>query len=153
MTFRNDKNTYIPLFWVLFSLYISFTSYGFGLGDLSNPGPGCFPFAAGVLLLMISAFAFVKASFKPSSERTTIRTTGQWRNLLLSGVSMCAYVCLLKWLGFVACTFLLMVFSLRVVAKVHWRATALFALCVSFGAYLLFHRLLDTELPINFLGF
>jgi len=48
------KSVYSSLLFLLFSVYISIESYRLGLGTLRMPGPGIFPFIAGVALGVVS---------------------------------------------------------------------------------------------------
>jgi hypothetical protein len=58
---------YCNLFWILFSLVTCVESYHLKLGAIQQPGPGFFPFSAGLLMLILS----VAALFQLIKKRIT----------------------------------------------------------------------------------
>ena len=71
--------------------------------------------------------------------------------LFLAGLA--AYIALLAVLGYLVATLLLTAFLLRVVMQVGAKTTCLVALGASVGLYVLFHVLLNVDLPKNMFGF
>ncbi len=148
------KDIFSSLFWLLFAIYVAIESYSFDLGKWSMPGPGYFPFGAALVIGIISLLFLLKTLRKaPSKEIPTSIPKGRWRNVVLSLVAMVVYIFLLKSIGFVLCTFLLVIFFLRVVEPQRWFTTLIVSLSVSLGSHLLFNVLLDVQLPKGILGF
>jgi hypothetical protein len=151
------KEAFIGLFWLLFGIYFAVESYKFGLGEWRKPGPGYFPFGAGVLFTIISVYVFVKTLRKapsggglesvPSSERF------HWQNIALIVIGMLAYALLLKRLGFALCTLGLAFFLLRAVAGKGWLFSTVTGLVVAVVFQIFFNMLLNAQLPNGILGF
>jgi hypothetical protein len=150
-----NKDILSALFWTAFGTYFSVESYRFGLGEWSRPGPGYFPFGAGVLFSAISLSELVKSLRKAGSGAQTGHSSGQfrWQNIVLIIAGMLAYALLLKILGFALCTFALTILFFRAIARKGWLgsiATAL-AIAVVFEAF--FNLLLNAQLPKGLLEF
>lgn len=150
------KNLFSVAFWLLFSIYIAIESYRLGLGKWSLPGPGYFPFVTSVLLGMISLSLLVKTLLRSSlgkKEVADLPARLNWQNIVLTLVGMFVYVFLLDWMGFVLCTFFLMIFLILAVGRWRWFVSLIAALSITLVSYLLFEVLLDSHLPKGFLGF
>ena len=148
------KDIFSSLFWLLSAICIAVESYDFGLGTWSFPGPGYFPFGAALVVGIISLVFLFKTLRKASSKEIPASfQKGRWQNVVLSLVAMAIYVFLLKKIGFVFCTFLLVFFFIRAVAQQRWFATFILSLSITLGAHLLFNVLLGAQLPRGILGF
>ncbi len=148
------KDIFSALFWVLFATYAAIKSYDFGLGAWSLPGPGSFPFGAALVVGIISlVFLFQTLQKGASKEVPTSFQKGRWQNVALSLAAMAVYVFLLKSVGFVFCTFLLVGFFVRIVARQRSFSTFILSLSITLGAHLLFNVLLGAQLPRGILGF
>jgi putative tricarboxylic transport membrane protein len=148
------KDIISSILWLLLSVYIATESYKFGLGKWYMPGPGYFPFSAGLFLGLISLFVLVKTLINiPPKEIPIPVMKGHWLPVFLSILSMVLYVLFLNKAGFIFCTFFLAVFFVRVIAKQRLYSTLIIAVCCTLGSYLLFNVLLDAQLPMGFLGF
>jgi hypothetical protein len=71
---------------------------------------------------------------------------------LLVGV-LFLYTAVLKVLGFLLATFLLLLFLFRVVEPLRWKTILLVTAVTMGGIYLLFGVLIESSLPKGFLGF
>ncbi len=151
---QKTKDIFSSLFGLFFSIYIAIESYRFDLGRWSIPGPGYFPFVAGLLFGIISILFLFKTLRKPSSEvKIGFDSKVRWTNIALTLGGMVIYVFLLGKVGFFLCTLLLGVFFLRLVTQQRWSTTLIVTLSVTLGTYLLFNILLDAQLPKSILGF
>jgi len=75
------------------------------------------------------------------------REKSRWQNVVLVLVAMVLYTGLLNSAGFVLCTFLIVVFFVKVVALQRWTQSLMIALGMAVGSYLLFSILLKAPLP------
>jgi putative tricarboxylic transport membrane protein len=143
------------LFCLLFGIFFTIESFRFGLGAWGKPGPGYFPFGAGVLFSLISLFVFVGAMRTAgSSEASTQPADGfHFQNILLIIIGMLAYALLLKKIGFALCTLGLTVFFIRVIARKGWVNSIITGLIVAIAFHLLFNMLLNAQLPNGILEF
>ena len=146
------KNVYSSILFLLLSVYISIESYRLGLGKLSMPGPGTFPFIAGAALGIISASLLIRTLLK-EPLRKTLAEPGEdsepinWQNIFLTLAAMLVYVVILNWLGFVLSTFVLMIFLVWAVGRARWHVSLITALSITIASYLLFEVALDAQLP------
>ena len=146
------KDFFSTLLWLIFATVISIESCRLGLGKWSMPGPGYFPFGAGILLGLISLSILIKSLLKvPFKKMATVLPHPQerpnWQSVVLTLVGMFLYVLLLNRLGFVLCTFLLIAFFVWVIGKRNWFGSFTAALFTTAASYLLFEVLLDAQLP------
>ncbi len=149
------KDIFSSLFWLLFSIYFTIESYSLGLGEWSRPGPGYFPFGAGLLFGIFSLSVFVKTLRRLPLREIAIQSHErlQWQNMVLILFGMLAYTLFLKRIGFVLCTFLLVVLFIRVIAKERWFKSIMTALVVTLTFHLFFNILLNAQLPSGILRF
>jgi putative tricarboxylic transport membrane protein len=150
-----NRDILSALFWTAFGAYFSVESYRFGLGEWSRPGPGYFPFGAGVLFSAISLSELVKSFRKRASGVEAGRSSEQFRlqNIVLIIAGMLAYALLLKSLGFVVCTFGLTILFFRMIARKGWLGSMTTALAVALIFEVFFNMLLNAQLPNGVLGF
>ena len=149
------KDIYGALFWLLFGIYFTVESYTFGLGRWSRPGPGYFPFGAGLLFVVISLFVFVKTLRKRPSDEKSAQSIERfhWQNIFLIVVGMLAYALFLKKFGFALCTFGLVVLFIRLIAGKGWFISVMTGLVIAIVFHVFFNILLNVQLPNGVLGF
>jgi hypothetical protein len=149
------KDIYSSLLWLLFSIYFTIGSCSLGLGEWGRPGAGYFPFGAGLIFGIFSLVVFLKAlrrvPLKEISNQSSERL--HWQNMVLILFGMLAYALFLKKIGFVLCTFLLVVLFIRVIAKERWFKSILTALVITVTFHLIFNVLLNAQLPSGILRF
>jgi hypothetical protein len=150
------KEVLIGLFWLLFGIYFAVESYEFGLGEWRKPGPGYFPFGAGVLFTILSVSVLVKALRKAPSGgglESVPSERFQWQNIALIVIGMLAYALLLKRLGFTLCTLGLTFLFLRAIAGKGWVFSIITGLVVAVVFQVFFNMLLNAQIPNGILGF
>jgi putative tricarboxylic transport membrane protein len=129
-------------------------SFKLDVGGVRQPGPGFFSMLGAILLTGLSAILFLRSVFG-KSERGERKKQGQKENLrtvaYLFGILL-AYATLFEWLGFVLCTFLLVVFLFRMFDRKPWWAMLVTGAAISSATYVVFSILLQSELPEGVLG-
>lgn len=130
----------IPLVVGIFGLAYAYT---LKLGELTNPGPGLWPFVIGGAITVFSIMLLVAGHEGKGYERFTwgIRTVG------LGGVSLAAFILLFEWIGFILPGFLTLVFWLRFMGGESWRLTLIVSLLSTAGFYVIFAVLLGVRFP------
>jgi putative tricarboxylic transport membrane protein len=118
------------------------------VGSPTEPQPGFFPFVAGVILIVFSTIIFLQGWLGRSKTQVVFGEVG--RPAMLVAV-MIALVLVLDRLGYVIGTFIAAGLILRILGVKSWRALVMTSLCLSFGTYLLFDKLLGVDLPVGFL--
>lgn len=149
------KDIFSSLLWLLFGIYFTIKSYSLGLGEWSRPGPGYFPFGAGLLFGIFSLSVFVKTLRRLPLKEIAIQSHEQlqWQNMVLILFGMLAYTLLLKRIGFVLCTFFIVVLFIRVIARERWFKSIMTALVVTLTFHLFFNILLNAQLPSGIFRF
>ena len=143
----------ICIFWLILSLYLSVESYRLGLSTAHRPGPGFFPLIAATGIGLIAALRLINTIRRGTPDNHFAPgMPGEARLVLYVIAGMVAYVLLLDSLGFLFCTFLLIVFYLRVIAGRRWLVALSFAAAVALTSHLFFDVLLKAELPRGWLS-
>jgi len=145
------KSNRSSFFWLFFSVFICLESYRLNLGTLSTPGPGLFPFGAGLTLGLISLTLIFKSPLKNDTESMGNKLQKGYRILLVL-LALIAYGLVLEWAGFLIATFCFMVFLLKIIVPQRWDKVLMFAILSSIGSYLVFEVWLKAQLPKGFLG-
>ena len=137
------------LFWLAFAIFFSIESLTqLKLGTLHQPGPGFFPFWAGVVLGLLSLILLLNSL--RNQERLSLSGLKSWKLLLVAG-ALLAYLLLLETLGFVTITFLFLFLLLRLEYK-GWVFSAVSALLGALASYAIFQLWLKTQLPTGPFG-
>jgi len=143
------------LFWLTFSVFVSYQSYKLGLGTLHQPGPGFLFFWTGIVTAILSVTVIVISLRKRSSEETQQPTFGKKNvtKIVLVLISLLLYALFMEWLGFLIVTLLFFIFLLGVIEKKRWLFAILVSLIVTAISYLVFERALQSQLPQGLLDF
>jgi hypothetical protein len=115
-------------------------AYRLGLGNISTPGPGFIPFGTATLLGLMSmgmVLSNLLGMIKAHRQEAVFEGV-RWNKLVMVLGTLLGYGIFLDILGFSLCTFFLMMFNLRVVARRRWRSTVPFSIFVTVAAYLIF---------------
>ena len=126
------------------------------VGTANEPGPGLLPLIAGILVACLSLVIFLKAVVVKTSEKWSLSKSWEgsnWLKLFYTIAALLIYAALLETVGFLFMTLLLLVFIFRWVEPQKWGLTIGLSILASGGAYLVFDRLLQAQLPKGFLGF
>lgn len=118
-------------------------SYGYGLGQLTAPGPGLWPFAISVLITGLSAALIVTGRHGTDTEQFS-------KASILPAVGIVTFVALaalMPLIGFEIPALLLCVVWLRFLGRESWRSTAVVSLVTVAAFYVLFIVLLQVPLP------
>ena len=134
-------------------LFIVFYAPQFGLGSLSVPGPGFMPFLAGLVICGFSIITLLRAFLSQSAGVEKIWTNIKLRRMILTLVMLIIYTSLLRTLGFVICTFFLILILVRFAVSRSWLSSILIGGLSSILSHLLFETLLKAQLPKGIFGF
>ncbi|MGZ3514203.1 MAG: tripartite tricarboxylate transporter TctB family protein [Thermodesulfobacteriota bacterium] len=137
------------LFWLVLAIGIVLLSLTYGVGNFHEPGPGFITFFAGAILIVLSLALFF-SNFGGRAEQSSLRSlwTGlETGKILYVLLLLVAYTFLLKPVGFLISTFLLLVLMFRVKGSYRLKTVFLMALLVTAGSYLVFEIWLKAQLP------
>jgi hypothetical protein len=157
----------------LFGALTSILSLGLKIGTLSQIGTGFFPFALGILLMILASIYLVQivlpsrkaaleektqgppeAALAAVGEKTSIfsKVERPTVNVIVLAGSMLFFGLFLNTLGYPLCTFLMLVVLLRVLGLKNWPVVLTIAVISAAGSWLLFAQLLKIPLPQGFIG-
>jgi putative tricarboxylic transport membrane protein len=145
---------YCNLFWLLFSLFICVESYRLKLGAINQPGPGFFPFSAGLVMLILSLAALFRSIRGMEKEEKALRQEPfRWWNIVIILIAITAYAFSLEKIGFLINTFLFICLLLKVVEPQTWKTAIIGGLITTIAANLIFNVIFRTQIPSGILGF
>jgi len=124
-----------------------------GIGSLSDPGPGFFPFWAGIIMGILSFVAYMKALRIKGEDIGPWYSRERWRKVLLILAIITGYALVLETLGFVLSTFLLLFTLFKLVENQRWWFAVGGSLVVAIASFGVFDRWLKLQLPKGFWGF
>jgi putative tricarboxylic transport membrane protein len=145
---------------LLFSAtFLAYTTR-YPLDDWENPGPAVFPLVLGAILLVLSAGQLIRGLLAPKEpggagerdstfkalEKFLQANRGEAKVLVLTAV-LVLYILMMKWIGFFVSTFLLVIFSSRLMEAKGWVRPAALAAGVCLFCYLLFEAWIKLSFP------
>ena len=143
------------LFWLIFSLFVSYQSYQLGLGTLHQPGPGFLFFWTSIVTAILSV-AVVVISLRKGPPEEAQQPTFAKKNvtkIVLVLISLFLYALFMEPLGFLVVTLAFFIFLLGAVEKKRWSFAVLVSLIVTAVSYLVFEKALQSQLPKGLLDF
>ena len=144
----NKTYTITHTLWIMFSAAVAVEAWRLGFGSFVRPGPGFVPFLAGAVMGGLAVIALIQSILERSAAERVFDGR-ELRRVLLMIVALIVYVLLWNFLGFVAATFLLLLFLYRVGEPLRWRTVFIAAALTLAATYLLFSTLLGARLPVG----
>jgi putative tricarboxylic transport membrane protein len=139
--------------WFCTGLFITLYAPQFDLGTASMPGSGFMPFLAGIFICIFSALTFLQAHFDKEGKTEKLWENIRFRKLIFVVSGLLIYTFFLDIVGFLICTFLLILFFIHFVGSENWLISIVGAVLTSILSYLLFDTWLQANLPKGILGF
>lgn len=127
---------------VAMGLFAALYAQRYDLGELQEMGPGYFPTALGVLLMVLGLFIAIPAFFR---EGTSINI--EWKSLLWVLISISVFAIALTKAGLVVAT-ILSVLAAAVPSKSSWKSRMILAISLAVMTYLVFLLGLGMVLPV-----
>lgn len=115
-------------------------------GTLHGPGPGFFPWWTSVALVFLALVLLIQAIVRRAAPQGGQAPEGIARLVALVAV-LGAYTFALEPVGYPLCTFLLVLFMVRVIAVYRWPLALTLAVLVAGGSYVVFALWLKVPLP------
>jgi putative tricarboxylic transport membrane protein len=128
-----------------FAIVVGVEACRLGLGKLGKPGPGLTPLFYASVLAFFAAILLLRSLGMPESRAKIVL---RWRSVLPILAILLIYGLAIEWLGYLICTFLVVVLLLRV-GGVRWAGSLLFAGVATLAVNLMFVRWLAVPLPIG----
>lgn len=140
------------LFWAGISLFALFSSYGLGLGDFQDPGPGLMPFLAGATLLAVCTVLVLNWILQSRStkheEPVEHRERTHWKKVSAVSASLLGWAFVVEGLGYLLASLFLFTFLFRITGITQWRYVVAAAVLTTAGSFLFF-MLLGVRFPLG----
>ena len=130
---------------LVFGAAAAFESAKLPFGTVHSPGQGFFPWWISVVILLLALLLLAQAL--TSGPGTVIEQHGRIAKVAALLVVLAVYILLLDPLGYPLCTFLLVLFMLRVTDPQPWTVALGLAAITAFGSYVVFAVWLSVPLP------
>ena len=139
------------LVWLGLAVIICIGSLRLSLGSFQNPGPGFFPFIAGLVVGVLAATVYFQARREAASAKETKAplwtNPGGVKKAVLTTIALLVYGVGMDYLGFLISTFIFFVFLLRTIEPQRWGLVILESLLASGISYFIFEIWLQAQLP------
>jgi putative tricarboxylic transport membrane protein len=148
---RADQVTGVVLF--LASLHILQQSTTLEMTYRNTPGSGFFPFWLSAGAALVSLAILVGGLRRPAALDRPIRWPSGLglRRIAVSSLAIVGYAFLIKWLGYILSTTLLVGFVARLLGGYRWHQLLILGVTTSVGLYVVFHVWLQMTLPTGML--
>ena len=124
-----------------------------GLGQASDPGPGFTIFFAASSLALLSLVLVLSSLWCRDSDAERATDAFRWDKIALILISLVVYGIVLRKIGFILTTFLLVTFFLTVLERKKWYVALLWGAGMAAGTYAVFEWWLQARLPVGVWGF
>lgn len=149
-----SKDQISSLVWLSVALFACIESIRLPFGSWRLPGPGLFPFIAGIILVILSLMIFYQSCKRKSQEpRVNWYSKGKIKNVSLTLAALFLYAAILEFLGFIITTFLLLIFFFRFLSREKLILILGASVFISLLSYALFSTCLKAQLPRGIFGF
>ncbi len=152
----NKKYDQIGSFiWILLGVLFCIGSVQVGLGEVSSPESGFFPFLTGSSMAAMGFLFMVSRVFQPAKGKgrqegvsiPTFRSRG-----VLCLMALFIYSFLLEPLGFILATLFLFIALFKIMDPRHWASPIFFSVSAVTVSYFLFCILLRVNFPKGIMG-
>jgi len=150
-----NPDQYAGIFWILFGGTITVSSFSYGVGSFSTPGPGFITFLAGAALTLLSVVLFISSAGSKGSGESLRSLWGgrQTRKAFYILALLVVYMFLVTPLGFLLSTFFLLIFLFRVQATYSLRKVFFLSAASTAASIIVFDVWLGVQLPRGLLGY
>lgn len=137
------------LFWAAVGLYIAYEGYQLKLGTLGNPDSGFFIFWTGLILTGLSLVLFSQTLLRPkeAKDHWVLWEGSRWIKGAKMIISLLLYTAVMKWLGFIMSTFLLLLFLFKGLEPQKWPVVLILSAATTGICYYVFGVFLELQFP------
>lgn len=146
------------VFWFLVGVVFAVGGLRLGLGKVTSPGPGFFPFALGSLLIVLSVIVITQhlkhgpevAAGKVHLEREAVASP-QHSAVIKALLTLSLFIAVSTGLGFLVSLFLFNLLLVKGIGRHSWAKSIAYALIAAVLVHLIFERWLMIRLPMGIL--
>ena len=142
---KSDR--YTSIIYAAFGLFIAFEGYRLELGTLRAPKPGFLVFWGGIALSILSLVLFIQTFLPHETEKIMISKGMKWQKALKLTTALFFYAIVLRWLGFLLSTFLLLLFLFKGLEPQRWRVALILSIVATALCYWVFGVLFELRFP------
>lgn len=143
---KSDR--YTSIIYAAFGLFIAFEGYRLELGTLRAPKPGFLVFWGGIALSILSLVLLIQTFLSKKTDKMTIwRKDLQLRKVLKLTVVLFFYAIVLRGLGFLLSTFLLLLYLFKGLEPQRWRVALMLSIVATVLCYLVFGVFFELRFP------
>lgn len=135
------------ILWFLVGLFIIREGNTIYVGTLKEPGPGFLFFWSGIILCGLSVLTFVKAQLSKEKKPEKIWEGLNWYKPVFVLMITFVYTFFFLQLGFLVCTFLLMLLLLKMHGSLKWPKVLFISFLSTFSSWLIFDIWLKCQFP------
>lgn len=146
MRLRNQQDFWAGVMFVVIGGLFAVFSTAYDIGTAARMGPGYFPLALGILLLLLGVLIGWR-SFARSAGTNKLAPTG-WREILLILGSVALFGITLPYLGMVISVILLILVSSYATYEFKLRDTLISIVVLLIMSYLAFVKGLELQFPV-----
>ena len=150
-----NPDQYSGIFWILLGGVITVSSFFYGVGSFSTPGPGFITFGAGAILTALSLVLFI-SSARSKGGGQSLRSLWEGRQtgkaFYIVGL-MAVYMLLVTPVGFLLSTFFLLILLFRVQASYPLKTVIFLSAASTIACLVVFDVWLGVQLPRGFMGY
>ncbi len=142
---KNDR--YTSILYGAFGLFIAFEGYRLELGTLRAPKPGFLVFWGGIALFILSLVLFIQTFLLRETEERAIWKNVRWQKAAKLTAALFLYAIVLRWLGFLLSTFLLLLYLFKCLEPQRWRIALILSIVSTALCYWVFGVLFELRFP------
>jgi putative tricarboxylic transport membrane protein len=132
---------------IAFSIFILEESWRIGLGNLHQPGPGSLPFICAAILGLLALFLLVAGERKAVERKEPFFKKERLTKFLVVLLMCFGYGFALNYIGFVLCTWLFVLISMKTIDPKKWGHAVAVATVTAFVFWLVFDYWLQIQTP------
>ena len=148
----NKKDGIAALFFLGLALVGLIVISPIPFGTLRKPGVSFFPIILSVLLIIFSLVLFVQSFKTRRANREWVKLGERWKKLIPIIIGGVAYVILFKPLGYLICTFLILILFAKVI-KASWKSAILISSLCTLISYIILRGYMQSPLPQGIIPF
>ena len=146
MLIRNPKNFYSGLLFAGFGIASLVISNTYNMGTAFHMGPGYFPRALGVIMIVLGALLSLMSLRGPGGEGAKI--IWRWKPLAIILSSVCVFALIGQWVGLIVGSLLLVFIASTAREGFNWKEALIVGLILGIAAVAVFVYGLGVPLPI-----
>ncbi|CQR70811.1 Tripartite tricarboxylate transporter TctB family protein [Sporomusa ovata DSM 2662] len=138
----------IAIFFLVLSVIYTEDAFSLAFGSIMAPKAGFMPRIAGGIAILLALVLIISALFrKGCKEAGNVKADSKGRKLIFLIIGILVYLILLRFLGYMAATFISLFYLLKVTETAGWVYPCFFSAGIAGSFYFLFSKLLGTNLP------